>query len=497
MFVSIGARIKEVFKHGIVFGLTSSIQSALSFILLPLYTKYLSVDEFGSYSMLLVISAICQCVLYLGASTALGRYYYEYKEKGKEKEIVSASLFISFLGMFIQVALALLSADLVCEYYFHDLSLITPYIICLIAGSIGYPVTTLTLLLRYQKQSKFYLVVTIFGLLINFGITISLLIYTETKISAPFIGLLVSNLLILSALLTNSRDQLTFNIPNEYIRLILSIGLPFAMSSLLSYSYQASDKMVMKELMSIADVGVYSLGYRIASLFHILIYLPFTLIWGPLRMEYKDSPDNKLFIKEVTSLYSLIGTIFIVICMIWGYDVLQWFFPQEEYSVSLRIFPIIMLAYIFYGFLGIFDFGVFINNKVYFFSLIPIICLILNVGLNFLLIPQLGISAAAYVFVITYAVSSLVMLFVSNKYYPIKYDWSRIILSILLVVGTYYLLFNCPFEIFGCVWKKLILSFLVLVYMWLVLVSRQEKLKILKYSHFNKEKEFPKTKRHV
>ena len=136
---TIGERFKELAKHGVIFGLTSSLQSALSFILLPLYTNYLSVEEFGSYSMLLIISSICQCILYLGASTALGRYYYEYRDKGKEKEIVSSSLCVSFLGMAIQIVLTLLSANVVCEYYFHNNSLITPYILCLIAGSIGYP----------------------------------------------------------------------------------------------------------------------------------------------------------------------------------------------------------------------------------------------------------------------------------------------------------------------------------------------------------------------
>lgn len=477
MSVSIGGRLKEVFKHGIIFGLTSSLQSALSFILLPLYTKYLNVDEFGSYSMLLVILSICQCIFYLGASTALGRYYYEYRDIGKEKEIVSASLGVSFLGMGIQIVLAVLSADVVCQYYFHNPSLVTPYVLCLIAGSIGYPMTTLTLLLRYKKQSSFYLVVTIAGLLINFFITITLLIHTSAKISAPFIGMLCSNTLIICALLFYCRRLLTFQIPKGYTKLILSIGIPFALSSLLSFSYQASDKIVMKEVMSMADVGVYSLGYRIAQLFHILIYLPFALIWAPLRMEYKDSPDNKIFVKEVTILFTVLSSVFIVFCMIWGYDVLLYFFPQEEYKISLSIYPIIMVAYVFYGYLGIFDFGVFINNKVFYYSLIPVVCLVLNVALNYFLLPIFGIEAAAYVFVITYAVSSFVMLITANRYYPIKYDWSRILLSLLMIAGFYWLLFSSSFEVFGCLWKKVVMTLLVVLFTWLLLVSRQEKQK--------------------
>ena len=72
---TLGQRLKQLLKQGVVFGLTSSLQSALAFILLPLYTKYFSLEEFGGYNMLLVIAAGCNTVFYLGASSVLGRWW--------------------------------------------------------------------------------------------------------------------------------------------------------------------------------------------------------------------------------------------------------------------------------------------------------------------------------------------------------------------------------------------------------------------------------------
>ena len=115
-----GSRLRLLLKHGIIFGLTSSLQSALSFILLPLYTNYLSLSEFGNYNMLLVWAGALNTLFGLGASSALGRYYYEEKSAGNEKEVISASLWISSLGALLLISLSLMLAHPISTYYFHD-----------------------------------------------------------------------------------------------------------------------------------------------------------------------------------------------------------------------------------------------------------------------------------------------------------------------------------------------------------------------------------------
>jgi O-antigen/teichoic acid export membrane protein len=103
---TIGFRLKLLLKHGVVFGLTSSLQSALSFILLPLYTHYLSLEDFGNYNMLLVWAGAFNTLFGLGASSALGRYYYDEKDAGYEKEVVSAAFWISTFGGLLLISLA-------------------------------------------------------------------------------------------------------------------------------------------------------------------------------------------------------------------------------------------------------------------------------------------------------------------------------------------------------------------------------------------------------
>ena len=485
--VTLGQRLKQLLKQGVVFGLTSSLQSALAFILLPLYTKYFSLDEFGGYNMLLVIAAGCNTVFYLGSSSVLGRFYYDYKAKGQDKEIVSAALWLSMLGGGILIALALLLAQPISTHYLENPSLTLPFILCMIGNAMTYPITTLTLLLRYKKKSLFYLIVTLSGLLMNFCSTISILKFSDIKVCAPFIGMICSNTILLIALIYSSRKELTLKVPKEYYRTEFVYGMQFVLSSFLVYAYGSLDKFVIKEMLSVADVGVYSLGYRIGSVYHILIYLPFVLVWAPLRMEYRKSPDNALFIKKIASYYTIGSVIFIVACMVWGNDVLALLFPQQEYSVSLQIFPVVMMGYLFFGLSDIFNFGVYVNNKFLYLSLVPIVGAVINCGLNILLLPKYGVAVSAYVYMITYFVAAMLLYVISNKYYRLPMEWGRLVTAVVIGVVSFAAFNVMDISILHSVGGKIAITLTLLVIVWLLWLEREEKNKIVAYvKHFKK-----------
>lgn len=473
--VTTGFRLKQLLHHGLIFGLTSSLQSALGFILLPLYTKYLTLEEFGIYNMLLVISAACNTIFGLGASSALGRYYFEYKESGKERECLSSALWISFSGSLLLIMVALISAYPVCEYYFDDLSLIRPYILCLTGNSLSYPLATLTLLLRYKKRSVLYLIVTILGLLLNFGVTISLLIFSNMKISAPFVGLIVSNFLIITVLIFNQRNNMTFRVSKGDYQVIFYFGLQVILTAFLSYIYECSDKIVMKEMLGIEDVGIYSLSGKIGSVFKIFVYLPFALIWAPLRMEYRNNADNSIFIGRIAKYYSLIGMTVLWGCMIWGYDILCYLFPQEDYALALKIYPLSMLGYFFFGYSSIFDFGIFITNKLYYQSIINIICLAINTILNIWLLPLYGVFIAPFIFAITYIISAFLLYGISNKYYKIPLNWMQLIGMYIIWTTLYTIFFVFDQSVVNNWPIKLIISLIIIYLSWNIFLSKTER----------------------
>ena len=238
---------------------------------------------------------------------------------------------------------------------------------------------------------------------------------------------------------------------------------------------------VIKEVLSVSDVGIYSLGYRIGSLYQILIYLPFALVWAPLRMEYRKSTDNALFIKKITSYYTLGSAAFIIICMVWGNDLLSVLFPQQEYMVSLQIYPIIMLGYLFYGWTDIFNFGIYVSNKFYYQSIVPIAGAVLNCGLNLILLPVFGVAISAYIFMITFIVAALLLLIISNKYYKLTMEWGRLGFTVFLCLLIFVLLNIIDIQLAHNILGKIILTIVALSTIWIFMIDKNEKSHVVAY----------------
>lgn len=476
-----GARLKLLIKHGAIFGLTSSLQSALSFILLPLYTNYLSLEDFGNYNLLLVWAGVLNTVFGLGASSALGRYYYEEKNVGKEKEIVSASFWISAFGALLLVLLSFLFAAPVSSLYFHNEEMRLPIIICMVGNALTYPTTTLTLLLRYKRQSVFYLIFTLISLLLNFGITITLLSKLQAGIISPFIGQAVTQIILLVALYWHERKNITLKFSKRHYSIIFCFGIQIILNAFLAYIYECSDKMVMKEMLTIEDVGIYSLSNRIGSIFKILIYMPFVLIWTPLRMEFNDSPDNKTFISRINTYYTVFGCLFIIGCMIWGYDILKVLFPQEEYAISLFLYPICLLANLFYGYSAIYDYGIYINNKLYYQSIISVVSLAFNVGMNIWLLPIMGVVASAYIFLSTYILTDILLLAISNRYYHLTLAFGKMFGVFLLTICVYFLYFILDLELTHSILFNTFVTIAIMFFSWYVLLTTGERKHVIAY----------------
>ena len=77
---------------------------------------------------------------------------------------------------------------------------------------------------------------------------------------------------------------------------MLRFGIPLIPAHIGNYIVNMSDRYFIKEYVSIADAGLYSLGYRFGILPGIFVSEPFNAIWRPRRLEvYKQDGAEYIF----------------------------------------------------------------------------------------------------------------------------------------------------------------------------------------------------------
>ena len=473
--VSIKSKIKELFNHGLIYGLTSSLQSILGFLLLPILTTYYSPAEFGVYSIILLASALASAIFYFGASSALGRYYYDEDTTIYRRQIVSTALFVTIFGAILLVLFSVLFGKKLSILLFSCPDYHLHLVLAFSGAAFGFLLNTMTLLLRYEKRSKLFMIITLTGVVINFIITYLLLTRFHLGVLAPLYGSFFSMGLCFFYLLILKFSDLTFNIKWNHVKKILSFGLQLSVSGLLFYFLDYVDRLIMKDLLPMSDVGIYSLGCRIGVIINVILILPFSLIWAPIRMQYANS-NNQKFTITVASYLAIIGFIIVAVSVLFGEEMMRLIFSNNKYADAAKVFPLIMLSLLFYGFQNIIDFGIYINNKIYFFIIISLIGIGFNILMNYWLIPYFGFIASAYVTFLTYFITTSLIYLISSRYHKMELEWKRIIIPFFVLIILYFSVNFSGNIIFINFYFKLFIMLLILGSLysyWLVNTERQ------------------------
>lgn len=466
MELSIKSKLSQLLNHGFVYGLTSSLQNILSFLLLPIFTVYFTPSEFGIYSIILLANTLASAIFNLGAPSALGRYYFEENTEDFRRKIISAALLITICGAILLVGFSITLGQNISIWLFGKPVFKLHIILSLSAGALFFLFNLMTLILRYEKRSWLFMGTILASVLLNFIITYVLLTKYHYGIIAPLYGMLWSNGAGFLFLIAKYFKSLSIDIHKIYVRNLLVFGLQASVTGLLFYLVDWVDRLIIKDLLPMSDVGIYSLGYRLGSVMNVLLITPFSMIWAPIRMQYVNNKNNREFISKVCSYFAMVGFIFIMIAILFGKQLMNLFFTNKEYADAARVFPIIMLATLFFGFQNILDLGIYLHRKVHFYIIISIVGLLFNILMNYWLINIFGYIAAAYVSLLTYALTTSLIFLVSSQYYKLQLEWGRIVWPLVVLILIYYVdcfgLLKNSFELLNKGLVVLIVCFLFL-----------------------------------
>lgn len=480
MSISLNNKLKELTSHGFVYGITSSFQNILGFLLLPLLTSYYNTEEFGVYSIILLLSAVSSAFFYFGASSALGRFYFEKNNVSYKKKLISSSFIITISGGVILMIVSILFANNISQIIFETNVYANHIKIALISSSISFIYNLMTLILRYEKKSKLFMFITLTSVIINFLITYSLLTIYNFGILAPLYGTLFSVLISSFIIYFKIKKYILLNVlDKEIIRKLFVFGINISFSSVVFFLVDYIDRLIIKDILTMSDVGIYSLGYRIGFIINIILVTPFSLIYAPLRMEYSKHENSDIFMKKTSSYFGIIGYTIVLFFMLYGNDLLSYFIQNNSFIGAAKVFPIIMLSILIYGFQNILDYGVYLNNKTYYFWIISLIGLALNIIINYSILPVYGFIGAAYSTLITYFVTTLLFYLVSRLHYKFELELKKLLIPLLaLFILYYYMNFYANINSINYVFKTTIfvLWFILITIFWL---DKKEKVLVI------------------
>ena len=167
-----------------------------------------------------------------------------------------------------------------------------------------------------------------------------------------------------------------------------------------------------------------------------LLIIPFELAWIPFMLSVAKRDDAKQIYSSVLTYFLLIGVFIALALSVLSREVIA-IMATPPFHDAYKVVPLIAFSYLLFGCYLILQAGIYIEGKTKYVPLIVGAGAVLNLGLNYLLIPSYGMMGAATATLLSYLLLPVAMLFVAGKYYPIRYEFDRIIKIVLAAVPIY------------------------------------------------------------
>jgi len=418
--------ITRLVRHAGVYLLGNILSRVGAFLLLPLYTTHLTTADYGRLELLYVVTALASVVWSAGLAHTTLRFYFDEKEESGRHVVVVTNLALSaFLGTVGAGALALF-ADPIAELVLDDIAYSSAIRLCLVimvfemTSEVGFAYV------RARERSVLYVQLSVLKLVAQVGFSVYLVAYAGRGLfgvlTANLVAVVLVWLIVIGFVLRNCGFRVGFARIPEMLR----YSIPFGFSGVLVAVMGSADRFLIKEMASLADVGIYAVAVKFAMIMMLVVAEPFYRSYGPFRFSIIEQANAK-------ALQSLVAEQIFAAGLAVGLG-LAMFTPEllrlmasAEFHASAIYVPLLVMA-LAVGILGYcFETGVLYRKKTGYILAVRLVDVTVKIGLNLLLIPALGVLGAAVAALCTAVVSASLMNAFSQRLYRVEYRYGAMI----------------------------------------------------------------------
>jgi O-antigen/teichoic acid export membrane protein len=252
-------------------------------------------------------------------------------------------------------------------------------------------------------------------------------------IFGAIVGLLITDLIVFLIMASLIISEIGIKIPKfTNTRAYLAFGLPTVPGILSSWVVNSSDRYVIGVFLGTTFVGYYTPGYTLGNIIHMFL-APLAFMLPAVLSKYYDVGN----IGEVKTVfkYSLKYFLLLAIPATFGLSllskpILTILSTPEIAAQGYLITPFVAASALLFGTHAIIAQIIILEKKTKITGTIWVIAAILNLGLNLIFIPYMGILGAAITTLLTFALALILISFYSFKYLKFDINFCFILKSI-------------------------------------------------------------------
>lgn len=412
----------QIVKNSTIYLGSSILSKMIPFLLLPIMTKYLTPEEYGTLSIYLILVTFYSAFIGMAIHTNVSKNFF--KVSKNELSLYVGNIFYILSFTFVFYFVVTYTITLFYEDIFSipiNWFLVIPFIaIMMMINELN------TTILRNEQRAYMFGIFEVSNTAIKMGFTILLLLVFSMSWYSQVIGTLIGAIVffIIGIVYLKKRGYISMKFDREKIKSILNISIPLVPHVLGGVIIAMSDRLFIESMVSLEAVGIYSVGYMFGMVV-MLFTDAFIKAWSPWFYKSLAEPTDSKKEKIVKYTYIYIFGVFVlaIFISIIGEFILP-YFVDEKFSGASEFILWIAIGYAVQGVYKIFFPYLVHISRTSFLAFSTVTAAILNLAFNYIFIKEFGTIGAAYATILAFTVSAWLVYWYQKRNFSMP--WSLI-----------------------------------------------------------------------
>lgn len=459
--------MKTLAKTSIVYGTGAILTKAFGFFLIPLYTRYFTVEEYGILALLNIMLQLVTFVFLLGISSAAMRFYFDPDaDEVFRKQLYGNSM---LLLLIFPTVLLLLTGPLV--YFLVDRFLPSvpffPYVFVILILGLFVPMKNLLMgLLRVQKRARMFVAYTFSFFLVQ---TITIIIAVAGLgygLRGQIYAQLVANVAFWIIAVVILRRNARFSFSWSMSKNLLVFGIPLIPFFVFTWVNTASSRFMLERYTSLREVGLFALALQFVSLVTFLGEA-FDKALMPYFYETAQKPNGPEILGRFATKYLALFGLIALFTLVAARPMVL-IMADPKFYKAIDYIPLLLFANLLSLLYKLFQWSLMHSKRTGMLSALTAAYAVLMVALLYLFLKQwqMGMKGVIYAMIIVAIVRIVAGFVISMKYFKICFKVNDLGLIALVLLVSALLINFIPVEksiIVGTSIKLIIFSLVAVI----------------------------------
>ena len=419
------SKYKTLFSTTAIFAVSTVLSKLVLSLLLPLYTRMLTAEQYGAAELLTTISQLVMPVCSLAIQDSVFRFSIEYSRTPENvlRNAVKVASCASGVLLMVSIGLNCYQELNGWGHYFWLISVLTMF---------------RAIFSLYANATSRTTIYAVDNVLYNGTLAVANVVYLtifRMELSGYFLAMVTANVLSIAYLLWKCGliAELKKSQNNkELLRAMLRYSAPLILNSISWGLTNVVNRVMLAQYGSSAATGIYSAASKIPSLLSMVVSVFSSALSLSVVRDYESEKDVGFYQELFNILH--IGASLCAACIMMVNNTVFPFILGEDFAEATRYVPVLLMGTVFLSYTNYYSsiFSAMKKSELTMYSSFGG-CL-LNLLLNYFLIPKIGIMGACLATASSYVLIAIFRMVFCQIYFPIKFGFLRWVVSLVLLL---------------------------------------------------------------